>query len=117
MAKQTQGSAVEKRRHPRTSVQMSLKGIRLDPDGGHVVDALHMMDISRSGMGALAERHFYPGQRLILNLPMTDQSGRRSIYATIRRCGPGEAGYQVGLEFDNASLAASCPAGAALAAA
>lgn len=96
---------------------MTLKGVRFDPDGGEVVDTFHMMDISRSGMGAVAERYMYPGQRMVLYLPMTEATGHRSIYATIRRCGHGEGGYEVGMEFDSASLAASCTSGAALAAA
>jgi len=95
---------IEKRRHPRTVVQMTLKGIRLDPDGGEVLDMLRMRNISRSGMGATAERPLYPGQRLILCLPLTTEGGRRSIYATVRRCRQGESGFGVGLEFDSASI-------------
>lgn len=108
---------VEKRRHQRTLLRMTFKAVRFDPDGGEVVDTFHMMDISRSGMGAVAERYLYPGQRMVLCLPMTESTGRRSIYATIRRCGHGEGGYEVGLEFDNASLAGSCMSDTALVAA
>ena len=109
--------AIEKRRHPRTVVQMTLRGIRLDPDGGEVVDSLHMQDISRSGMGAIADHSFYPGQRMVLCLPLSEEGGRRNIYATVRRCRHVEEGYELGLEFDNASFASTLGAGQALAAA
>ncbi len=98
---------VEKRRHQRTNLQMTLRGIRLDPDGGDPVDTLHMVDISRSGLGAYSDRAFYPGQRIVLCLPLSNNSGRRNIYATIVRCRQAEEGYRVGLEFDTASLGAS----------
>jgi hypothetical protein len=88
---------------------MTLQGIRLDPDGGEVVDSLRMVDISRNGMGALSERLFYPGQRLVLCLPLTGKVGRRNLYATIIRCRQEkDQGYHVGLEFDMASLNAWC---------
>jgi hypothetical protein len=99
----------EKRRHYRTQLQMTLRCIRLDPDCGEVVDTLHMLDISRSGMGAICDRAFYPGQRLVLCVPMTDKSGRRNIYATVLRCRQAEEGYAVGLEFDRSSLGARSP--------
>jgi hypothetical protein len=83
---------------------MTLQGIRLDPDGGDVVDALHMVDISRSGMGAHTERSFYPGQRIVLCLPLSDQGGRRNIYATVIRCNKKDEKFRVGLEFDTTSL-------------
>ena len=113
----TESTNLEKRRHPRTLLRMTFNAIRFDPDGGEVVDTFHMMDISRSGMGVVAERYMYPGQRMVLCLPMTEATGRRSIYASVRRCGRGEGGYEIGLEFDSASLAASCTSDVALAAA
>ena len=63
-------------------------------------------DISRSGMGCYADRPFYPGQRIVLCLPLSGQQGRRNVYATVVRCRQGDDGYRVGLEFDNASLGA-----------
>ena len=95
---------LERRRHPRTPLRMRLSGIRLDPDGGDVVDTFHMQDISRSGMGALSGRSFYPGQRLVLCLPLSSANGRRNIYATIVRCREREGEYHVGLEFDAGSV-------------
>jgi hypothetical protein len=102
----TQGTspAIERRRHARTQLQMTLKGIRLDPDGGDPVETLHMTDISRGGMGCYADRPFYPGQRIVLCLPLSGQQGRRNVYATVVRCRQGDDGYRVGLEFDNASV-------------
>ena len=94
----------ERRRHPRTQLQLTLRGIRLDPDGGEVVDTLHMQDISRSGIGAICDRSYYPGQRVVLCLPLTPQGGRRNIYATVVRCRHLEEGYRVGMEFDGVSL-------------
>lgn len=88
---------------------MRLRGIRLDPDGGDVVDMLEMTDISRSGLGAKGERGFYPGQRMVLCLPLSETGGRRSIYATIVRCRPTDEGsYRVGLEFDSTSAGQWC---------
>jgi len=98
-------SVAERRRHPRTALRMSLRCVRLDPDGGDVMDTLHMTDISRSGMGAICGRPFYPGQRIVLCLPRSDGNGRRNIYASVIRSRPGEDGYSVGLEFDRASAA------------
>ncbi|MFP4140041.1 MAG: PilZ domain-containing protein [Planctomycetota bacterium] len=96
--------AMERRRHPRTKLQMTLQGIRLDPDGGDVVDSLHMFDISRSGMGVKTRRSFYPGQRVVLCLPLSDHGGRRNIYATVIRCSKEQDGFDVGMEFDSVSL-------------
>ncbi len=98
----------ERRRHGRTKLQMRLKGIRLDPDGGDVVDTLQTVDISRSGLGAYGDRGFYPGQRMVLCLPVSQQSGRRSIYATIVRCRQLNQGYEVGLEFDSNAVGEWC---------
>jgi hypothetical protein len=91
---------VDRRRHPRTRLEMTLGCIRLDPDGGDVVDSLHMTDISRSGLGAECERPYYPGQRILLSLPLPVSGGRKNVYATIIRCGHEHEGYRVGFEFD-----------------
>lgn len=99
-------SLPERRRHPRTRLQMLLHGIRLDPDGGDVCDMLEMVDISRSGLGAVADRWLYPGQRIVLTLPLHADGGRRNLPATVVRCGKDHQGYRVGLEFDRASVGA-----------
>ncbi len=91
---------VERRRHPRTLLAMTLGCIRLDPDGGDVVDSLHMRDISRGGLGAYSVRSYYPGQRIVLNLPVGTTGGRRNVYATIVRCSQVKDGYTVGFAFD-----------------
>jgi hypothetical protein len=100
------GTSAERRRHPRTALRMSLRCIRLDPDGGDVLDTLDMIDISRSGMGAYCQRAFYPGQRIVLSLPAGEDRGRRNLYASVVRSQSGDEGYRVGLEFDQASAAA-----------
>ena len=109
----------ERRRHPRTRLSMTLHGVMLDPDGGDVRDTLSMLDSSRSGMGALADRWLYPGQRIVLCLPLHADGGRRNVYATVVRCGKASDGFHVGLEFDHLSFstAAHVPAVAAVAAA
>jgi len=86
---------------------MTLRGIRLDP-GGDVVDVFRMTDISRSGIGAFTDRPYYPGQRVVLRLPLSRERGRRNIYATVRRCDPEQEGYHVGLEFDTVSVGSWC---------
>ena len=96
----------DRRRHQRTQLQMTLGCVRLDPDGGELRDTLHMANISRSGIGAICERMFYPGQRIVLQLPLMDGSGRRSIYASVMRCTPGNEGYNVGLEFQGVAAGA-----------
>jgi len=108
---------LERRRHARMPQSVRLWSIRLDPEGGDVVDTLHMVDISRSGIGALAERAFYPGQRIVLSLPMPQDGGRKNIYASIVRCRQSDQGYRVGLEFDTVSVGAWCAAGGLAAAA
>lgn len=99
-------TSAERRRHPRTTLRMLLRCVRLDPDGGDVMDTLDMTDISRSGMGAICDRAFYPGQRVVLHLPAGEDRGRRNIYAAVVRAQSSDAGYRVGLEFDRASAAA-----------
>ena len=94
----------ERRRHQRTQLQMDLQCIRLDPDGTDVVDMLKTTDISRNGLGAICDRPFYPGQRVMLCMPLTSMGGRRNIYATVVRCRHEEEGHNVGLEFDVSSM-------------
>lgn len=103
---QTQDMVTERRRHPRTQLQMTLTCIRLDPDGGDVLDTLHMVDISRSGLGAISDRPYYPGQRIVLCLPLSPNGGRRNIYARVVRCRQDQEGYRIGLQFDSTSMAA-----------
>jgi hypothetical protein len=79
---------------------MTLGCIRLDPDGGDVVDSLRMTDISLGGLGAMCRRPYYPGQRIVLNLPLPSSGGRRNVYATITRCNQLADDYKVGFEFD-----------------
>jgi hypothetical protein len=81
-------------------MDMTVSGIRLDPDGGDVLNTLRMTDISRSGMGAITAQPLYPGQRLLLCLPLRDIGGRRNIYATVVRRHSRREGYRVGLRFD-----------------
>jgi len=107
----------DRRRHGRTRIKMRLKGIRLEPDGGDVVDTLDMVDISRSGIGARCERGFYPGQRMVVCLPLSGHGGRRSIYATVGWCRTGDEGYRVGMQFDTASVGSWCGVNGAVAAA
>ncbi|KKL44945.1 hypothetical protein LCGC14_2360600, partial [marine sediment metagenome] len=97
----------ERRRHPRTQLKMTLHGVRLDPDGGDVYDTLQMTDISRCGLGALADRWLYPGQRIVLCLPLHPDGGRRNIYSTVIRCKKDRDDYHIGLEFDRGSLDAA----------
>ena len=94
----------ERRRHPRTHLQMRIQCIRLDPEGGDVVAMLDTVDISRCGVGAVSDRPFYPGQRVVLCMPLTSIGGRRNIYATVVRCRQEEQGYNVGMDFDASAV-------------
>ena len=114
---EVQNLTFDRRRHARTRVQMMLKGVRLDPDGGDVIDTLQMQDISKGGLGAISRRGFYPGQRMVLCLPLSGQGGRRNIYARIVRCRQGSEGYCVGLEFDATSVGSWCAVSSQVAAA
>lgn len=96
----------ERRRHPRVLVQMPLRCIRLDPANVDVVDTLHTLDISRSGLGAHTDRAYYPGQRILLDMPMSETHGRRRIYASVKRCSQDSQGYRVGLKFDSVIIGA-----------
>jgi hypothetical protein len=107
----------ERRRHPRTRLHLMLHGINLDPEAGEVRDTLEMLDISRGGMGAIADRWMYPGQKIILCLPLHPEGGRRNVYATVIRCGRQQGGYRVGLQFDHAAVSAVQGLGLARAAA
>jgi len=83
---------------------MKIQCIRFDPYAGDVVDVLETVDISRCGMGVMSDRYFYPGQRVLLCMPMTSVGGRRNIYATVVRCQQTEEGYKTGMEFDTVSM-------------
>ena len=96
----------ERRLFARTQLQMNLHGIRLDPDGGDMVDSLYMLDISRGGMGAMSDRSFYKGQRVMLALPAMGPVRRRNVSATIVRCRHDSEGYRIGMSFDSVSAAA-----------
>jgi len=87
-------------------LQMALRCIRLDPSDVDVVDTLHLADISRSGMGAYTDRAFYPGQRVVVCMPLSGENGRRNLYARVVRCRPDDEGYRVGLEFESATFPA-----------
>ena len=99
---------IERRRHSRMQLQMTVDCVRLDPDGGDVNDRLHLIDISRGGLGAVCDRPHYPGQRVMLSLPLSEVGGQRNIYASVVRCRQREDGYHVGLEFDASSIGSSC---------
>ena len=94
----------ERRRHTRTTLNLRLHGVRLDPEGGDNHDTLQMVDISRGGMGAVSDSWLYPGQRLVLCLPLRDDGGRRNVFATVLRCQKSQEGYRLGLQFDSISL-------------
>ena len=106
---------IERRRHPRTLVQMQLRGVRLDPEEGEILDTLRMVDISRGGMGAYVDRPAYPGQRFVLSLPLSEHGGRRNIYATVMRARLTDDGCRVGLRFDNIALGDWCGVSTAVA--
>lgn len=106
---------VDRRRHPRTRLSMTLGCIRLDPDGGDVVDSLRMTDISRGGLGATCGRPYYPGQRIVLSLPLPSNAGRRNVYASIVRCRKVDGSYNVGFQFDAPYVGSSYASAAAMA--
>jgi hypothetical protein len=106
----------ERRQHNRLCLQIKLQCIRLDPEGGDVVDTIETTDISRTGLGAISMRAYYPGQRILICMPMTNRNGQRNIYGTIIRCRQMEDGYYLGIHFDGLALsgfASSPPAVAA----
>lgn len=100
----THYSPPERRRYPRTHLQMMLQGVRLDPDVGDVQNTLHMVDISRGGMGVVSDNWLYPGQRIVLSVPLHPEGGRSNLNATVVRCRKVEDGYRAGLEFDPSAL-------------
>ncbi|MGA2266401.1 MAG: PilZ domain-containing protein [Phycisphaerae bacterium] len=98
----------ERRRHPRAFMQIKLRCVRLDPDGENVLDFIHAIDISRSGIGVISSRPFYPGQRILLCLPQTETTGQRNICASVIRSRLAEDKYHVGLEFDRSIASDWC---------
>lgn len=94
----------EQRRHPRTRLHMPIHCVRLDPAGPSTLDRLEMIDISRSGIGAVSQQSYHPGERVVVRLPLSRAGGDRHMYARVTRCRPaGEGDYEVGLEFDAAA--------------
>jgi hypothetical protein len=96
----------ERRRHQRLHLQIKMQCIRLDPEDGDVVDTLETLDISKSGLGALSNRPYYPGQRLLICMPLSSTSGRRNVYGTVIRCRQVEEGYHLGVQFDSVAMGA-----------
>lgn len=90
----------ERRLYPRTQVQMTVQVLRMEPNGGDLVDQIQMVDISRGGIGAMTDRAFYPGQRLVLKLPAPGMDVR-SICGTVRRCHRRGEQHMIGVEFDH----------------
>ena len=103
-------SMMERRRHQRTPLDTAVSCVRLDPDVADVLGMLHTIDISRGGMGALSDRPYYPGQRLILHLPRTADTARRDICATVVRSRFDQTAgkHRVGLAFDSVAMGAWC---------
>ena len=87
----------ERRRHPHMLMDATLSCICLDPDAVDVVNCLRTIDVSRGGMGALSRRAFYPGERLVLSLPLSPGS----------RYDSENEGHRVGLAFGNDAVGAS----------
>jgi hypothetical protein len=106
----TETLLAERRLYPRTQVRMPVQLTRLDPDGGDVVEQVEMVDISRGGLGALAGRWHYPGQRVMVRLPGAGMSVR-NICGIIRRCHMADGMHQLGIEFERpmATLCADEP--------
>ena len=108
----------ERRRHGRMPIEMSMRCVRFDPDGCDAVDVLETVDISHGGLGAISDGAFYPGQRVVVRLPLSDIGGRRNVYATVTRSDRRKEQYHVGMEFDMVKAGAWCGvSGAAVAAA
>ncbi|MFP4355258.1 MAG: PilZ domain-containing protein [Phycisphaerae bacterium] len=99
-----QNHGMERRRHHRIKLTKNVKALRLDPDGGDIVEALETVDVSRSGLGVLCQRSFYPGQRMVLQMPRANADGMRNICATVVRCSRKEEQFRVGMEFDGTSV-------------
>lgn len=66
-----------------------------------------MKDISRSGMGAITDRWLYPGQKILLCLPIHPDSTRKNITATVIRCQKNNEGFRLGMEFDHVGVSSS----------
>jgi len=101
---ENQAKLMERRRHARMPLFKQIQSIRLDPEPGQVVQELQAFDLSRSGMGVMSKESFYPGQRLVLQVPRNKDNGERSVFATVVRCAKAaEKQYRIGLEFESTS--------------
>ena len=102
---ETVQKGIERRRHSRASVHAGVRCIRLDPHEGGVIDEVDMVDLSYSGVGAISDSWYYPGQKVVVCLPADQEHGKRQMQATVRRClSRNEEGYRLGFEFDHNSL-------------
>ncbi|MBT3201384.1 MAG: PilZ domain-containing protein [Phycisphaerales bacterium] len=94
--------AIERRRHRRESVHFDVRCIRLDPHEGGIIDNVDLVDLSQSGVGAVSENWYYPGQKVVVCLPADATHGSRQVKATVKRCLSRHApGYRIGMEFDH----------------
>ena len=101
----TTKTGIERRRHSRASVHMGVRCIRLDPHEGGVIDEVDMVDLSSSGVGAISDSWYYPGQKVVVCLPADGEHSKRQMQATVRRClSRNEEGFRIGFEFDHNSL-------------
>jgi hypothetical protein len=91
---------IERRRSPRWSFQADLTGLTVDADGRRSVETLKGVDISKTGLGAIATRDHYVGQHLVIGLP--EPNGRtRYIHGRVVRAHPGQTGQRLGIQFSD----------------
>jgi len=95
-----QGGVKERRRFPRWSWETQLQGIYVDSDGRKIVEMIHVVDISKGGLGAITPVEHDVGQHFVVGLP--EPSGRtRYVHARVVRCWNDDSGPHIGMKFSN----------------
>lgn len=88
----------ERRRYPRRSWDAQLQSIYINSEGRRIIEMIHVVDISRGGLGAVTRDEHEVGEHFVLGLP--EPSGRtRYVHAKVVRCWNDNAGPHIGMQF------------------
>ncbi|MCK4872503.1 MAG: PilZ domain-containing protein [Phycisphaerales bacterium] len=83
----------ERRGTDRQSIDATAQAVHFDAMGGYHLLRLDMHDVSDGGLGVISDRPVAPGTRLHVRvLPRSPMYG-----ATVVRCRPNGAGYDLGI--------------------
>jgi len=92
----------ERRRYPRCIVGMPVQAVRADTpqDDPRRMVGLHVLDLSRGGVGAASQEAIKPAQPLVLFFPPVGPGRGRDTPGMVVRCQERGTHYAVGIAFE-----------------